>query len=98
MSDGKITRIASTLPGDNLVYSIMQNADKSTNTGFGLIFSKTSKKIFTFNLSANGYQNIIEAFTVDNLYPVKHSFIVEKQSLFSWNTKFNGNFLSPGLR
>lgn len=91
MSDGTITRVASSLPGRTLVYSIMQNAGKSSNSGLELVFSKRLLRKFSFNVNANLYQNTIDAFTVNNLYPEAHSFKVDKQELFSWNAKFNGN-------
>lgn len=91
MSDGTITRVASSLPGKTLVYNIMQNAGKSTNTGFEVVFSQAIKKLANFNVTVNGYKNVIDAFTVNNLYPEAHTFEVEKQEMFSWNAKFNGN-------
>jgi outer membrane receptor protein involved in Fe transport len=91
-ANGTITRIASSMPGSTLIYSIMQNANKSYNTGVELLLSQDVKTWFTFNINFNGYQNIIDAFTVSNKYPSANTFTVAQESLFSYNAKFNGIF------
>jgi outer membrane receptor protein involved in Fe transport len=95
ISDGTITRIASTVPGSNLIYSILQNVNKSYTTGFEVVFSLEATKWYSFNLNLNGYQNRIEAFTVENKYPVLHTFSSEKQEIFSGNIKLNNTFHLP---
>ncbi|MBA4055891.1 MAG: TonB-dependent receptor, partial [Marivirga sp.] len=44
----------------------------------------------------NGYQNIIEAFTVVNKYPEENTFSAARQEIFSGSVKFNGLFHMPG--
>ncbi len=96
-TNGTITRIASTVPGDstnparanNLIYNIFQNADLSYNTGVELVFSHTLSPALSFSLNLNGYRNQIDAFTVRNLYPIENTFVVEKQEMFSGNVKLN---------
>jgi outer membrane receptor protein involved in Fe transport len=92
ISEGTITRIATTVPGSTIIYSIMQNAGKSYNTGVELVFTEDVKKWLTFNLSVNGYENRIDGFSVENKYPVTHTFKAERQQQYSGNIKFNGNF------
>jgi outer membrane receptor protein involved in Fe transport len=92
ISEGTITRIATTVPGSTIIYSIMQNAGKSYNTGVELVFTQDVKKWLTFNLSVNGYENRIDGFSVENKYPVTHTFKAERQQQYSGNIKFNGNF------
>ena len=92
ISEGTITRIATTVPGSTIIYSIMQNAGKSYNTGVELVFTQDVKKWLTFNLSVNGYENRIDGFSVENKYPVIHTFKAERQQQYSGNIKFNGNF------
>jgi len=92
ISEGTITRIATTVPGSSIIYSIMQNAGKSYNTGVELVFTQDVKKWLTINLSLNGYENIINGFTVENKYPVSHKFTADRQQQYSGNIKFNGNF------
>ncbi len=91
-ANGTITRIASTVPGSTLIYSIMQNAAKSYNTGIELLLSQDIKKWFSFNINFNGYQSIIDAFTVENKYPAINTYNSSRQELISWNSKFNGVF------
>jgi outer membrane receptor protein involved in Fe transport len=92
---GTLTRIASTAPGSTLIYNVMQNAGASSNTGLELVLSKELSRLFGFNLSANGYYNRIEAFSVLNLYPVPTPFSAPADELFSGNLKGNGFFHLP---
>ncbi len=89
IADNTITRIASVVPGSKLIYSIMQNAGRSYNTGLELLYSQDFKKLLTVNMNFTGYQNIIEAFSVYNKYPAPNTFSAERQSLVSWNSKLN---------
>lgn len=91
-ANGTITRVASTVPGSTLIYSIMQNAGKSYNTGVELLLAQDIKNWFSFNVNFNGYQSIIEAFKVENKYPAINTYSSARQELISWNSKFNGVF------
>lgn len=90
--DATITRIGSIVPGSTLIYNIFQNAGKSYNTGIELLFSQNTAKWATFSLNLNGYQNIIDAFTVVNKYPVENVYSAEKENIFSGNAKLNAIF------
>ncbi len=92
IADGTITRIASVVPGSTLIYSIMQNAGRSYNTGLELLISQDIKKWMTLNMNFNGYQSTIEAFTVYNKYPSPNTYTSDRQSLISWNSKLNALF------
>ncbi len=87
-----ITRIGSIVPGSLLIYNIFQNGGKSYNTGFEILLSQSLDKWATINFSVNGYQNIIEAFTVTNLYPQVNVFTAARQEIFSGNVKLNSVF------
>jgi len=93
--DATITRIASTVPGSNLIYNLFQNAGRSYNTGLEMVFSQDAGKWATFNLNLNGYQNIINAFTVVNKYPVENVFTADRQEVFSGSVKLNAMFHLP---
>lgn len=90
--DGTITRIATTTPGSTLIYNVFQNAGKSSTSGVEMVFSREVASWYSFNLNLNGYQNIINAFTVENLYPTPTVFSSEKQDMFSGNVKLNNTF------
>lgn len=92
MSDGTITRIATTVPPATIIYSIMQNAGKSANTGVEVIWSQEVSKSFSFNCSANGYRNKINAFSVYNLYPSPNTFSAAAAAIFSGNVKCTGQW------
>jgi hypothetical protein len=47
------------------------------------------------NLNLNGYQNIVDAFTVVNKYPSENIFSAERQEIFSGSIKLNGLFHLP---
>lgn len=94
--DATITRIGSTVPGNTLIYNIFQNAGKSSMKGLEIILSQNLNKAATFTLNLNGYQNIIEAFSVTNLYPQENVFSANRQSIFSGSIKLNSVFHLPG--
>lgn len=95
MANGTITRIASIVPGSTLIYNIMQNACKSYTSGFEVMLSQDVSKVFSFNINLNGYRNQINAFTVQNLYPVANTFSAPTESMFSGNAKLNTFFHLP---
>lgn len=89
MVDGTITRISSTFGESKLIYAIFQNAGKSYNTGFELIWDQDVNDWYSFDLNLNGYQNRIDAFITENRYPEPNTFTVDKQEIFSGNAKLN---------
>lgn len=91
-ADGTITRISSTVPGSNLIYAIFQNVNKSYNTGLEMVLAQEISKHYSFNVNMNAYRNQIDAFTIENKYPVTHKFSALKQEIFSGNIKLNNTF------
>lgn len=87
---GTITRIGSVVPGSDLIYNIFQNAGKSYSTGIELLFSQNIDRWLTLNINMNGYQNIIDSFSVLNKYPSENLFTAAKEDIFSGNIKFTG--------
>lgn len=94
-SNATITRISSIVPNSTLIYDIFQNAGKSHNIGLEIVLSQDIAKWYSFNINANAYYNQIDAFTVENLYPVPNTFSADKQTIFSGNVKLNNNFHLP---
>lgn len=94
-ADGTITRISSTAAGSNLIYAIFQNADKSYNTGLEGVLNQEVVVWYSFNLNINAYHNRIDAFTVENKYPVPNTFTAAKQEVISGNIKWNSLFHLP---
>lgn len=88
-ANGTITRIGSIVPGSTLIYNIMQNAGRSYNSGIEMLFAQDVSKRFSFNINLNGYRNQINAFTVQNKYPVANTFSAPRQSILSGNIKLN---------
>ncbi len=87
-----ITRIGTIVPNSTIIYSVFQNAGRSYNTGVEAIIQQTWSKIFSFNTNVTIYKNHINAFTVQNLYPVPTTFRSGSQEATSGNIKFNGFF------
>ncbi|MBL7696971.1 MAG: TonB-dependent receptor [Chitinophagaceae bacterium] len=85
-----ISRIGSIVPGSTLIYNIFQNAGKSYNTGFEILFSQNIADIVSLNVGAAGYKNIQDSFTVTNRYPVENVFSANREEIFSGNVKLNG--------
>jgi len=91
-ASGTITRISSTVPGSTLIYAVFQNAGKSYNTGIEMTYSTEIAKWYSLNVNGNVYYNQINAFTVENKYPVVHTFSAAKQHAYSGNAKLNNTF------
>lgn len=87
-----ITRIASIVPNNTLIYNIFQNAGHSRTSGAEAIVSQTIARWAVLNLNLNAYQNTIDAFSVLNLYPQENTFTSERQQLTSGSIKVNGLF------
>jgi outer membrane receptor protein involved in Fe transport len=96
ITDGTITRIATQAPGSTLLYNIFQNAGRSYNSGLELVFQQKLADWFSLNTNANIYQNTINAFSVENKYPVPVIYSAPKEQLISGNLKVNGLFKLPG--
>jgi len=94
-ADGTITRISSIAPNSNLIYAIFQNAGRSYNTGLEVVLTQELAKWYSFNLNLNGYHNQINAFSVENKYPVPNTFSANKQEIISGNIKLNNTFHLP---
>jgi outer membrane receptor protein involved in Fe transport len=91
-ADATITRISSTIPGSTLIYAIFQNVNKSFNTGLEALVTQEVSKWYSLNVNVNMYHNRIEAFTVNNLYPLPHVFSAGAQEIYSGNAKINNTF------
>ncbi|MCE9539906.1 MAG: TonB-dependent receptor, partial [Bacteroidetes bacterium] len=94
-ADGTITRISSITPNSNLIYAIFQNAGRSYNTGLEIMLTQEVAKWYSFNLNLNGCHNQINAFRVENKYPVPNTFTADKQEIISGNIKLNNTFHLP---
>ncbi|MBV8327289.1 TonB-dependent receptor [Chryseobacterium sp.] len=94
-ANGTITRISSTVPGSTLIYAIFQNAGRSYNTGMEAIWNQKISDVYSFNMNGNIYRNQIDAFSVQNLYPVPNTFSAGQQSAISGNLKMNNTFHFP---
>lgn len=94
-TNGTITRIATQVPPSTLIYAVFQNAGHSSNTGVEMIFQHDFSKAVSFNTNVNVYRNIIDAFTVENKYPVPSIYTATKEQYISGNIKMNGIFHLP---
>jgi outer membrane receptor protein involved in Fe transport len=94
-TEGTITRIATQVPPSTLVYTVFQNAGHSSNTGVEMVFQHDFSKVVSFNTNVNVYQNTIDAFTVENKYPVPSMYTATKEQFTSGNIKLNGIFHLP---
>ncbi|HEX8376608.1 MAG TPA: TonB-dependent receptor [Pedobacter sp.] len=89
-TNGTITRIATQVPGNTLLYNVFQNAGRSFNTGFEVVLQQKVSKWLDVNTNVNIYRNKINAFRAINQYPVPVLFIAEDDQLTSGNWKVNG--------
>ncbi|WP_431107499.1 TonB-dependent receptor domain-containing protein [Winogradskyella poriferorum] len=89
ITDGTITRIATTEGDSNLIYNVSHNAGNSFNTGLEIVVDKKLSDVWSANLNMNGYYNKIDAFSVLNKYPVENTISIPKQTAYSGNIKLN---------
>ncbi len=96
ITDATITRIGTIVPGNTIIYNIFQNAGKSNATGSELILQQELSPSVSFNASAAVYRNTIQAFSIQNKYPVPTVYSMPEESVVSGNVKLNGSFKLPG--
>ncbi|MDY0779360.1 TonB-dependent receptor domain-containing protein [Tenacibaculum sp. IB213877] len=89
ITDGTITRIATTVDDSNLIYNVSHNAGKSFNSGAEIVVNKKLSEVWSANLNMNGYYNKIDAFTVNNKYPIENTIAIQEQTAYSGNIKLN---------
>lgn len=89
ITDGTITRIATSPDNSNLIYNVSHNAGKSYNTGLEVVMNKKLSEHWSANLNMNGYYNKIDTFSVLNQYPSESIFTAPEQTVWSGNVKFN---------
>lgn len=95
ITDGTKIRIGTIVPGSNIIYNIYQNAGLSYNTGLEWIVQQSVNKWFSFNANLNVYRNVIDAFSVENKYPVPSTFSTAKTTYTAGNAKLNLSFKFP---
>lgn len=95
MTDGTKIRIGTIVPGSTIIYNIYQNAGLSYNTGVEALLQQTINKWLSFNANLNIYRNVIDAFTVENKYPVPSTFSANRETYTSGNAKLNVLFKLP---
>jgi outer membrane receptor protein involved in Fe transport len=96
ITDATITRIATIVPGKTLIYNIFQNAGRSMAIGMEAFVQQDLSKSFSANLGAAVYRNTINAFTVQNKYPVPTTYSMGEESITSGNIKANTFFKLKG--
>lgn len=94
-TQGTITRIATQVPPASLIYTVFQNAGHSSNTGIEMVLQHDFSKAVSFNTNVNIYRNIIDAFTVQNKYPVVSTYTANNETFNSGNIKLNSIFHLP---
>lgn len=94
-TDATITRIATVVPNSTLIYNVFQNAGKSYTSGIEMMLSQNVAKWMTLNLNVNGYEKVIDSFTVINKYPQTTTFSAPRQQILSGNIKLNAAIHLP---
>jgi outer membrane receptor protein involved in Fe transport len=89
-TNGTITRIGTTILSKTLIYNIFQNGGRSDNTGGELVWQQDLAPWFSLNINGNLYRSTMDAFSVENLYPVRSVYRADRQQLTSGSAKVNG--------
>ncbi|MBY0491999.1 MAG: TonB-dependent receptor [Gemmatimonadaceae bacterium] len=93
--DGTITRIATQVPGSVLLYNVFQNGGNSRTIGTEFSWQRTVSPRLTLGANATVYQQIFDAFTVVNRYPVPSTYTASRQALSSGVAKGNAQWQGP---
>ncbi|MES2448868.1 MAG: TonB-dependent receptor [Bacteroidota bacterium] len=96
MINATITRIATQVPGNTILYNIFQNAGRSYQTGGEVVLQQELAPWYSFNTSTAIYKNKINAFTITNRYPVPTVYNMAEESITSGNFKLNNMFKLKG--
>lgn len=96
MINATITRIATQVPGNTILYNIFQNAGRSYQTGGEIVLQQELAPWYSFNTSAAIYRNRINAFTITNRYPAPTIYNMGEESITSGNFKLNNMFKLEG--
>lgn len=88
-TQGTITRIATQVPPSTLIYTVFQNAGNSSNSGIELVLQQDFAAFCSVNINSTIYRNIIDAFTIENKYPVPSIYTSSKETFTSGNIKVN---------
>lgn len=91
-TDATITRIGTIVLGNTIIYNIFQNAGKSSSTGGEVVLQQELNSWWTFNTSTALYKNTIDAFSIENKYPVPTKYTMGEQQITSGNIKLNSMF------
>ncbi len=87
-----LTRILTVPTGGKIINAISQNAGKGTNTGLEILFEQSVSKRLRLDLNLNLYHNVMDAFTIRNLYPLPIDFSMDRQTAYAGNVKLNTHF------
>lgn len=79
----------------NIVNRIYQNVGSSSNEGFELILSQDVGDFWKFSGSFNWFENTVDSYQTEILFPTVRPFLVERTSDDTWNLNINNQFTLP---
>lgn len=92
-----ITRIATVADSSNFIYNVTQNAGGSRQTGVEVVFDYKWNKHLSTQFNVNAWQNVYDAYTIVNLYPVPVNYSSPKRELYSGSAKGVLNYAFGGV-
>ncbi|MES2005620.1 MAG: TonB-dependent receptor [Bacteroidota bacterium] len=95
-TDATITRIATIVPGNTLIYNIFQNAGRSNAAGMEITLQQELSPKLSLSMNGSFYRNSIHAFSVLNKYPVPTLYAIPEAQITSGNLKLNTSIKLPG--
>ncbi len=90
-----ITNIISQFPDSDRLTDISKNAGKGRSFGNELVASYNVNKKVKIDMNTHFYWNTIEAFTIDQKYPVQERVTLDGQNFRSGNIKLNVELQYP---
>ncbi len=83
-------------PNYNIINKIYQNVGGGSNLGFEFLFSQNIRDFWRVSASLNWYDNRIESFEGNLIFPFERSFRIAESSDRTWDLKISNQIDLPG--
>lgn len=89
MIDDILTQIIVPFPEGQNLANVNQNAGSGTNAGVELVFTHEFSKVFRMDWNALVFQNVIDAYSVENPFNTEQTVDFDRRENLTGNTKVN---------
>lgn len=91
----RIFNVDNSNPDYSIINKIYQNVGSGSNLGMEILLAQNIKDFWKFSGSFNWYNNKIDAFTGNLLFPFERPFTIKSSNDQTWDIKINNQFNLP---